>query len=302
MKTLNLTVMQWPLIASLTLIAAVVAFGAGHRKVKTVQAVPAKATHKKVSSPAVSAPAPENARLSFAHPLGPQAMAEERAAYAPSDAFRKQAEADYQSGDLAGAEAACFQAFSAAPVIQGQKQQPPFVDLLLGRIYLKGGQYAKAIQWLQGAKLHTVTSGLNLDLALAYARLGDYKNASRFYSDQASLQYHFAGKDVLPQDLPGTDTPQALEASILLARGLDVYLEHRDDEALVEFQAAHRLAPDNALIAYYCAYILSEEGRHSEAAPLFQRAADTGRGAIAKEAKSRAANEIRRPLIWAPKQ
>jgi len=288
MKALKLTAARWSIVALVTLLAAVVTFGASHQKISR------KITNAKTTnvSPVVSVHNLGNPQISFAVPSDPQVLAKEREIYAPSEAFRKQAQEQYAFSDLAGAEASCFQALNAAPVIQGQKQPPPFVDLLLGQIYLRGGQYAKAISWLQGAKSHTVTSGLDLDLALAYVRLGDYNNASRLYSDQSVLQ-----------DLPGTDSPSALEASILLARGLDVYFEHRHDEALVDFQAAHRLAPDNAVIACYCAYILSEEGRHSEATLLFQHAAATGRGALASEAKGRAANEMpRKTLTWAPLQ
>ena len=280
-RTLKLIVVQWSLIASVTviLVAATVAFGASQQK-----GLIAKPTTKKVSPPVVSTRDLVNPRLSFSMPLDPQALAEERAAFAPAEALRIQAEAAYQSGDLAGAEAACLQALSAAPVMRGQKQQAPYVDLLLGRIYLKGGQNAKAVSWLQRARAHEGASGLDLDLALACARSGDYANAGRFYSDQDSLQYLSEGAGVLPQDLPGTDSPRTLEASILLARGLDVYFEHRHDDALMEFQAANRLAPENALIAYHCANILSEKGRFAEAAPLYEQAA-TGRGEIGKEGK-----------------
>lgn len=217
--------------------------------------------------------------------VSPQGKAEEDAAYAPSDAFKKQAQALYEAGDLSGAEAACFNALNFPPVIGGQPQHVPFVAHLLGQIYLKGGQYEKAIHWLGGARLNTTTvgDGLDLDLALAYVRMGDYKNASRFYSDGATLQYHFAGKDVLPQDLPGTSSPRALEASILLARGLNAYFEARHEDALTDFQSANRLVPDNALIAYHSAELLSEKGRYADAVPLFE-IAKSGRGAIAEEA------------------
>ena len=50
----------------------------------------------------------------------------------------------------------------------------------------------------------------------------------------------------------------------------------------MDFQAAHQLAPDNALIAYYCATIMSEKGRSTEAAALYKRAM-TGRALIAEE-------------------
>ena len=216
-------------------------------------------------------------------PMTPEEKAEENAAYAPSAAFTRQAQTLYETGDLAGAEEACLNALKVPPIIEGQTQPVPFVAPLLGQIYLKCGQNEKAVYWLQGAKRNTTTVGgrLDLDLALAYARLGDIQNARRFYSDQATLQW---GEKWTSQDLPGTTTPQALEASILLARGMDIYLEHQYDEALADFQSANHLAPNNALIAYYTATILNEQGRYAEAVPLFERAAATGRGSIGEEA------------------
>lgn len=215
----------------------------------------------------------------------PEGRAREKALYAPSDAFYQQAKTLYASGDFAGAEAACLNALNAAPVIQGQKQHVPFVADLLGQVYLKDGQYEKAIHWLQGARQTTMDSSLNLNLALAYLRLGDYQTARRHYSDQTILRY--ASKDILPQDLPGTDSPAALEASILLARGLDASLEERNDEALADLQRANQLAPDNALVAYYCADLLNRKGLISEANSMYEIAAAHGRDDIAKDAKGR---------------
>lgn len=219
-----------------------------------------------------------------AFPPDAQAMAEDKAAHAPSDAFYQQAKTLYQSGDFKGAEEACLNALNVPPVIHGQTQYVPFVANLLGQIYLKDGQYEKAIQWLQGSKAHTVGGTLNLDLALAYLRLGDYKQAQECYSDQATLRYYPQGDS---SDLPGTDSPDHLEASILLARGLDAYLEHRYDDALPDLQRANTLAPSNALIAYHCAKILDDKGHYSEATALYKIAAATGRGIISEDAKRR---------------
>ncbi len=215
-----------------------------------------------------------------ANPVNPQEQGEQYAAF---DRAYKQARALYQSGDLAGAEAACFNAINAVPVIQGKRGHVPFVPYLLGQIYLDGGQYQKAIYWLQGAHRTTMASGLNLDLALAYLRLGDDQDARRFYSDRAITQYG----PYLPQDLPGTGTPQALEASILLARGLDASLEGRDDDAFPDFQRANQLAPENTVIAYHYATLLTGRGRSAEAIPLFRLVARRGHGAIAEEANRR---------------
>ena len=227
----------------------------------------------------------ENSRGAVsASPLTGPGLAEREAAYAPSDAFRKQAISLYEAGDMSGAETACLNALNAVPIVQGHPQPVPFVSELLGRIYLKDGQYQKAVQCLQEARPHAAGGALNLDLALAYVRLGEYKQAQECYSDQATLRYYPQGTS---EDLPGTDSPSRLEASILLARGLDAYLEHRYDDALPDFQRANQLAPENALIAYHCARILTDKGQYSKASSLYATAARTGHGAIAEEAKRR---------------
>ena len=282
-------------IAALIVMAIVYGQGVSRADKKAVTSPPSttpqKASKQKSMMPSTGVLRPDvsSTRMGAVSALPPDPKSpieiERQAAYARSDAFRQQAQGLYETGDLAGAEAACFSALNSPPIVGGQPQHVPFMAHLLGQIYLKDGHYQKAIHWLGGARLNTTTvgGGLDLDLALAYARLGDYKNASRFYSDGATLQYHFAGKDVLPQDLPGRGTSNALEASILLACGMNAYYEARRDDALVDFQAANRLAPNNALIAYHCATILSEKGRFTEAKSLYARAA-TGRALIAEEA------------------
>ena len=109
--------------------------------------------------------------------------------------------------------------------------------------------------------------------------------AKRFYSDQAVLQY----SSIKAEDLPGTNNPQSLEASILLARGLDAFFSDRNQEALADLDAAGRLAPRNGLIPYYAGMSLVHTNRAAEATPYFRRAAQYGRGRIAQDAQRRAA-------------
>ncbi len=270
------------MMVGLVAVAAVYGQNAVKAKKKTTKPGIVKISH---TSPLSSKSAPSDEIVS-ANPLVGPGLIERNAAYAPSDALRRQAIVLNEAGDLKGAEAACMNALNTPPIIRGQPQHVPFVAQLLGQIYLKDGQYEKAIQWLQGARPNTAGGPLNLDLALAYARLGDYTHAQECYSDRATLRYYPEGT---AQDLPGTASPQALEASILLARGMDAYLEHRYDDALPDLQIANKLAPGNALIAYHCARILDEKGRYSEAAPLYGVAATGGHGIIGNDAKRRSA-------------
>ena len=231
--------------------------------------------------------------------MSPQAEKAMQADMAPSEALRKQGQDLYEAGDLAGAEQTYLKALDAAPTFGGyMKPSEPLIARQLGQAYLKDGQYDQTIHWLGGSRksLTTVGGGLDLDLALAYARKGDYKTAKSLYSDRSIQQYHFAGKDVLLSDLPGTDTPKALEASILLARGLDAYFEARKEDALDDFQAANQLAPNNAFIAYYCAELLSDKGHYTEAISLFQ-CAQKGRDPIFKEASNHLAG-TQSALMW----
>ena len=207
----------------------------------------------------------------FYRPSDPQKAAAERALFFQSRQYEKQARMLYVSGDLAGAEQACLQSINAAPIIDGNKQQMPFTQRLLGRVYLREGRNQEALMAFQSCYRNIPDAGQNLDIAIAYARLGDYQHAHNFYSDQAILQYRLTHEPLKPEDLPGTKNLKSLEASALFARGIDAFFEHRQDEALDDFMAAERLAPDNALIAYYCAQTLLEKGRGAEAIPRLRK-------------------------------
>ena len=266
------------------LVAAAAVYGQSTVRAKKSTVKPPAVRTPHFAIPPSQTEAATGSGIASANPLTGPGLDEWHAAYAPSDALYAQAEALSQAGDLKGAETACINALNTPPVLHGQTMPVPFVPQLLGQIYLKDGQYAKAVQWLQGARPNTAGGSLNLDLALGYVRLGDYAQAQECYSDQATLRYC---PEQTPQDLPGTASPQALEASILLARGLDAFLEGRHSDALPDLQRANRLAPGNAVIAYQCAQILNEKGRFAEAAPLYETAAVNGHGAIREDAKRR---------------
>lgn len=212
------------------------------------------------------------------HSLPPEVEAQEAARLVPGTQMMQQARSLMRAGDLSGAERVCLEAvdvFQGTPSVASAQQ-------LLGEIYLAGGQNEKALRSFHAGNQYTQNPTLSLDVALAYCRLGNYEQARRFYSDQAILQYHVAGKDINPQDLPGTDSPQSLEASILLARGIDAFFEARKDDALADFATAAHLGEENPLIHYYNGMALLHQGRYAEAAPHFQAAASSGHGPLAK--------------------
>lgn len=224
----------------------------------------------------------------YFQPIDPQKAADERALLAPSRQLEKEAKRLYASGDLSGAEQSCQQSLSAAPIIDGRQQKMPFVQRLLGRIHLRQGRNQDALKAFQSCYSSIPDAGQNLDIAIAYARMGDYEHARKFYSDQAILQYRLTDEPLKPEDLPGTSNLKSLEASALLARGVDAFFEHRQDEALDDFMVSERLAPDNALVAYYCAQTLLEKGRGVEAIPRLKRVSASPRARIFGDVKGTA--------------
>ena len=223
--------------------------------------------------------------MGFRRRRDPQKAAAEVALFSQAQQLEKEAKRLYASGDLAGAEQTCTQAVKAAPVIGGQQQQMPYTQRLLGRIYLRQGRNQDALRAFQSCYRSIPDAGQNLDIAIAYARMGDYEHARNYYSDQAILQYRLTDEPLKPEDLPGTGNLKSLEASALLGRGVDAFFEHRQDDALDDFLAAERIAPDNALIAYYCAQTLLEKGRGAEAVPRLKRVSASPRAAIFGDVK-----------------
>ena len=160
-----------------------------------------------------------------------------------------------------------------------QRLPHPMFQWLLGDVRLRQGRYADALQYYQLASKHSARSGEELNIALCFVRLGNDEMARQFYSDQTLLRY----SSISLRELPGTNNHQALEASILLAHGLEGYLTHQEQEALEDLDAAGKLAPHNGLIAYYAAQCLLRLKRSQDAVPYLQRAAKYGHGQIAKE-------------------
>ena len=242
---------------------------------------------KGVNNPASSAGRQHGSGLisTTAMPADPNFLAAQRAMFAEAHGHEKEAKSLYASIDLTAAERECQQALEATPVIGGQKQKLPSAQRLLGRIYLREGRNQEALAAFQSCYHNIADAGQNLDIAIAYARLGDYAQAKKFYSDWAITQYRISEEPLKSEDLPGTGDLKSLEASALFARGLDEFFQHQQDEALDDFKAAEPLAPNNVPIAYWCAQTLMEKGRIAEAAPRLELVVASDRGHIFHQAK-----------------
>lgn len=223
-------------------------------------------------------------------PADPDVLAAERAIYAEARTHEKEARSRFISGDLTGAEQECLASLKAAPVIRGRKAQMPLVQRLLGRIYLREGKNQEALTAFQSCYRNIADANQNLDIAIAYARLGNFEQAKKFYSDRAILRYRISDEPLKPEDLPGTGDLKSLEASALFARGEDAMFEGRENDALDDFLAANRLAPNNTLIAYYCADALQEKGRPAESLPFLEKVAASPRGKIFHDTKGKLYN------------
>ena len=213
----------------------------------------------------------------------------------PGYVMMKEAAELWRAGDLDAAEGKCRKAlqFFRTYIANLPKNLPGDATYLLGEpktilanIQLAKGQYKAALEGYREvtenfSMVHTSSSEYDifLNVALCYIRLGDYEKAKKFYSDEILLRDSNFSKE----DLPGTDNPRALEASILLACGTLANAEG----ALANYESAIKLAPRNGVLAYRQAMLLMRLKRYDEALPMFARAVRFGTGEDAKDAKNR---------------
>jgi tetratricopeptide (TPR) repeat protein len=233
-------------------------------------------------------------QASNAHPssdmqfMKPNTLAERQEieqAFAESNKHQRASYLMYEAGNLAGAEQECHFAMNTAPFVGRKRARLPNIEIRLGQIYLREGRNQEALAVFQGFYNNTFYSTKDSDIALAYARLGNYAQARRFYSDRAITQCRITEQPLKPSDLPGTENLQSLTASILFAQGINEYFTDERNYALADFMAASRLAPDNALIAYYTARALYEKGQYAEAIPFYEQVVASPRVAIYYDAK-----------------
>ncbi|MFY9234332.1 MAG: CDC27 family protein [Fimbriimonadaceae bacterium] len=196
--------------------------------------------------------------------------------FEPSVEARQDAEWYLETGDLANAEPLARRAVDSSGGTDAEAARK-----VLAKIHMLRGEYEPAAELLKANHIPGKNAGYDPDLALCYARLDRLDEAREWFSTEKFTRYgsfRFQG-----EDMPGTDTRTNLEASILLARGIK--FTSYPERNLDDLQAASKLAPTNAAIAYFLARSFFELGRSQDAKPYFEFAAQNGHGALKREAQ-----------------
>ena len=204
----------------------------------------------------------------------------------------KKAQQLFEEGHLAEAEQACYDALAVSLKINGESTDI-VAKLLLGDIYRDQERYKKAIEVDQDALRHGTGDGVDLNLAWCYLKLGDLKNAHRFYSEEkffADLPANQKNDDL--SMLPGDKTPKTMEVSLLYARGCENDSHAEVEKANALWKKALELAPRNALAAYKIARNLDFLGKGDEAVPYWARAAVFGKGYVAQQGERALKNHL----------
>ena len=186
-----------------------------------------------------------------------------------------------ESGDSEGAKAKAMTAFDVAPVWNGVPRAET-AERLLGEIAYAQKNYREALRWFSKYGENTMDERLVYDIALCYVQMRDYGNAKRCYSHD--LIYENSSMTVAT-DLPVVHNLQSLEASILMARGLEYNSIGQHKKAISDYDAASRLAPDNAWVRFRKGESLRFSGRHEDAKVAYREAARLGNVRVTKMAK-----------------
>jgi|GEM_PF-3217031 len=229
----------------------------------------------------------DNSNKVYYHPFPADVEAKLTASLVPTTQAADKARQLMLAKQYRQAEAECRRAISTSPKINGKILNKRAIHLL-GEIYLAQGRNREALQTLLSSYHNTHRTVVDPDVALAYCRLGNYEAARQCYSDNSVLQY--SAKPA--PDMPGTQTPQSLEASILFARGMEAFMTSESQEALHDFEKASKLLPQNGLLAYYSGRALLNLERYEAAVPYFRTATRRLKGELLEDAKTREQNAI----------
>jgi len=188
-----------------------------------------------------------------------------------------------RGGNFAEAEVECRRAMALSPIING-KPWYGNTPQLLGEINLAQGNNQEALVSFLEARVSTHSLMLDLNTALAYCRLGNFGMAKKHYPSQTIVNLT-DGKSLA--EWPQGDDLRSLEASILLAQGLDAASSADATGALPYLRAAGKLAPQNWFIAEQTAYALDYLNRRDDAVPYYRRAIELGGDKVSYEHRMR---------------
>lgn len=158
-------------------------------------------------------------------------------------------------------------------------------ERLLGRIALEEGKYVEALPLLIGDGHLAREDRSNLDIALCYSKMGQNDKALDYYREEITNEFGLT-QDLLPRT-PGAG---AIEAKILLSRGLVSYHTSSASSftlALKDFRDAGRLDPRCPATAYYTSKTLFSLQRNEQALPFLIIASYRASGLILRETKAR---------------
>jgi tetratricopeptide (TPR) repeat protein len=202
-------------------------------------------------------------------------------AWAVSWDLTYQADHCYAEGKFAEAVRLCHDAQQFAPLAtNGSQMVNVFAQYKLGRAYLHLGEDEKALQMLLPLN-STMNEGEGyLAEAIAYARLGNAKMAGEMYQRfQGSREEIKMFADGCWSN-PSKDADQRQ----FLTRAWHAYgnleLSGKPKLALLDYQKAKALDPNNPLIDFDLGFVLSRLERFEEASHYFQSAVKAGKGAF----------------------
>lgn len=179
------------------------------------------------------------------------------------------------AGKLDEAEAEAQLALKAHPKFG--KAGDPWMLELLAEVKLAQGKPKEAIELLRSTFGNGGSGALtvNLKLALAYLKAGDFASAAKFYRESDMRQY--LGEQAV-NALPNLKTPGGLEARTRMALACWHLGSGNDYRAEPHLREALRLAPGNPEIAYWSAKSFQSMGRTIEPLQLYRIAAKGSHG------------------------
>jgi tetratricopeptide (TPR) repeat protein len=202
-----------------------------------------------------------------------------------SDAFVKTARLNYAHGQYDLAEQVCKEAAEAAPgSSNGEKLTNPNLVNLLSRIYFHVSRNADIINLLEKIPFKELIPENQIELLIAYTRTGKYNLALKYYS---SLHLRDLDADCIESDKPGIDTPEKLQATLLLDRVYEMSYNAPDIEATFDLEKASNLAPNNPIIASCLAAYYSKVKMRDKEIPYLNIVAKYGHGRLLSQAQAR---------------